>query len=81
MARSPIEAMIDKACGHVPSAPSPQRETVTLHCPMCGQTKLALKAKTDPPGTVTIHAPCPKCVRDYYGESYYDAEGKQIIPE
>lgn len=76
--RSPIEMMIDKACGFDPSGPAPER--VTLRCPQCRRTLRVLRDDTDPENASTVEVICDKC--DHGGlkpeVSYYDDRGNQI---
>lgn len=80
--RSPIEQMIDKACGYDP-ATAPKVDMVTLRCPKCGRTKRVVRDKTDPPGTAVVEANCDKhsaegCAEEVF---YFDANGKQLLPD
>jgi len=60
MARSPIEIMIDQACGFVPNG-NPKPPLITLRCPNCKRTKSAPIDPTDPPGTAIVEATCDQC--------------------
>jgi hypothetical protein len=76
---SPIEMMIDKACGfdRANFTPPPQ---VTLRCPNCKNEKRVALDKTDPPNVAVVETACPKCSADGDFESvlYFDAQGKQL---
>jgi hypothetical protein len=73
---SPIERMIDEACGIGPgSKPAPR---VMIECPKCGRTKLVPLEFPDPPGTSRIVFPCNKCEQDGAGIYYFNAQGQQI---
>lgn len=75
--RSPIEVMVDKACGldRASYVPPPQ---ITLRCCHCGRTKQADKDETDPEGTAIVEMSCLECMRsgDRPDVLYYDAEGR-----
>lgn len=75
--RSPIEMMVDKACGFDASAPRPPR--VTIYCPKCKRRQSVAKHETDPPNTATVCIQCPKCNSgDFDTPSYYDAQGREL---
>lgn len=80
-ARSPIEILIDRACG-VPEHFEPEREPLlTLSCPGCRAAKRVHEHETDPPGTTRIEYPCPKCLTgDVAAPRYYAANGQEIAP-
>lgn len=74
--RSPIEMLVDRACGFDPYAP---RDDVLLRCPKCGREKSAARDSTDPPGTSLVVLQCPECVQgDFDVPGYYDAEGNEL---
>lgn len=79
MARSPIEMMIDKACGI--TEPLEPVEMITLRCPECGREKSAEKHFTDLPGTAVVVAHCDKCPCEDNGvyPTYFAADGTQIL--
>ena len=78
MARSPIEMMVDKACGFDPSAPRKPR--VMLYCPKCKRRQSAALDPTDPPGTATVIVQCPKCNGgDFDTPKYQDASGAELF--
>lgn len=80
MVRSPIEMMVDRACGFDPNAPS--KPTVLLYCPKCKRRQRASVDDTDPPRTATVIIQCPKCVGgDFDSPKYQDASGKELFYE
>ena len=80
MARTPIEIMIDRACG-IPDNAVPLTP-ITLHCISCGRQQRAPRDPTDLPGTVVIKTRCPECVGGDFAEIlYFDAAGKQLSEE
>lgn len=81
MIRSPIEMMVDKACGFDPSKVEP-RDLVTLRCPTCKKEKPVDRDKSDPPGTAIVAVDCPDCNEgDFEDVHYYRADGTEIIVE
>lgn len=77
MSRSPIERMVDRACGIPDDYEPPPR--VTLRCPMCKREKDAAIDPTDPPGTKLVLTQCPECVGgDFSTVDYFDSNGRQI---
>ena len=83
--RSPIERMVDEACGTTPKQghllPA---GAVNLRCPRCARQIRVAKDETDPEGTETVVSLCERC--DDGGNKsvevlYYDKDGKQVIPE
>jgi hypothetical protein len=74
---TPIEMMIDRACGIIPgSGPG----TVILRCPKCNREKRVLKDKSDPAETYIIEATCDKCESPGFDEViYFDEIGRQIF--
>jgi len=77
MRRSPIEMMVDQACGFDASK-MPDVEYVTLKCTHCGRTKRAPKDETDPQGTARVEVACPECTGsgDRPEVHYYDAQDR-----
>ena len=75
---SPIERMIDEACGHTPGRALTDRAFVTLECPTCKKKKTVARHKSDLPGTVRVVTPCPDCSDETAIIDYFDANGKQI---
>jgi phage FluMu protein Com len=78
--RSPIDAMIDAACGvtETPTGGS-DRRFVQLRCPRCKRSKRVRRDPSDPPNCATLEFACPKCnpTNDEMVD-YYDADGDQI---
>ena len=75
--RSPMERMVDRACGIPDDYEPPAR--VTLECGKCKRTKSAPLDPTDPPGTARISMLCPECAGgDHSLVDYFDAGGRQI---
>ena len=77
MRRTPIQRMVDRACGIPDDYEPPPR--VTLECHKCGKTKDAEMDKTDPPGTAKVRMLCPACANgDFSMIDYFDKNGKQL---
>lgn len=78
---SPIEMMVDQATGHKPLVGMP-RGWVNLRCPKCKRVIRAASDRTDPPNTITVEAPCPKCDNpgDRPETMYFDLQDQQIHP-
>lgn len=76
-ARTPIEMMVDKACGFDPAKTS--EPPVILRCPKCGCSKTTVRSDADPIGTREVIAMCPKCVETGpYLTTCLDKDGKEI---
>jgi hypothetical protein len=56
--RSPIEMMIDKACGF---KASDNQTTVMLRCPVCHKEKATSHDLSWPDGTKTVYYSCRAC--------------------
>lgn len=56
--------------------------TVLLRCPKCRRRKTVSRHNSDPPGTAIVESLCLECTRwEDGGEvTYWDKEGKQILP-
>lgn len=80
--RTPLEHLIDQACGYSPDRWQKARDTVKLKCSKCGKWKIVERHKSDLKGTVTVIADCPECSQPGMFEdvTYWDADGKQILP-
>ena len=66
--RTPIERMVDEACGHdTLSAPPPF--LIRLRCPTCGGEKLVERHTVDPCKAVLCVFPCQDCEDDGNGVS------------
>lgn len=75
---SPIELMIDRACGF-DRATQPPRDLVSLHCPDCGKTIRVDRDIADPPSTAKIEIACNKCSQDpERAVKWFNAKGQQI---
>lgn len=78
--RSPIEMMVDRACG-VPENWTPPRY-VTLRCPVCPRTMRTVHVDTDPDGTEIVECKCPGCVKGdtdpEFVVRFFDAAGSEI---
>lgn len=76
--RSPIQQMVDRACG-IPEGWEPPAR-VTLRCPKCKREKDAAIEPTDPKGTTLVVTQCPECVGgDFSTVDYFDKDGKQLL--
>lgn len=73
---TPIERMIDKACGVKPEYW--QRHFVLLKCPKCKAEKRVYRHSSDPKSAVAIEAACPKC-GPVETIRYFDAAGLEVI--
>lgn len=80
MARSPIEIMIDRACG-IPDGPARHPvERVTLFCPSCKSWKLVEKHESDPEGTSEVHVLCPDCHDGEFDDPrYFNSHGDELF--
>src|SRR6185312_15219308 len=59
---SPMERMIDAACGLRPGEAPPSRPApVKLECPKCAAERMVERSDTDPPNTYIVQLTCPKC--------------------
>ena len=61
-ARSPIEQMVDQACGFDPEKYDDSEQTILLECPVCKQTKKTHRTAADPKSAVKLVLYCPKCL-------------------
>lgn len=75
--RSPLDRLIDAACG-IPNGPP---KSVVLVCQKCKKEKRCRLDKTDPKGTVRIELTCPDCWTDGSFETaiFFNKNGKQIF--
>lgn len=83
--RSPIEAMIDAACGIKPGEierlkAKQEAERITLRCPACGTTKRADRHFTDPLDAAVVESSCGNC-EPVDGVRYFDASGDEITQQ
>ena len=57
-------------------------EIVTLECPHCGRTRETPRDPTDPPATARVRTKCDRCDDgDFALVDYFDAEGRQVLPD
>lgn len=75
--RSPIEMMVDKACGYDPAKAVP---TITLRCPVCSKEKEVGRHRTDPKEAKVVLSECLDCGKSGGFEEvwYLDSTGKEI---
>jgi len=83
--RSPIEMMVDQACGfdrEAWEAGRAEREAkmIILRCPFCQKERKQNPDKKDPKGTKIVLCNCPQCVDvgHYCDTVYLDANGKSL---
>ena len=75
MSISPIERMIDDACG-VGSKPVLR---INLYCRKCHRVGSAIREVGDPDGAVVANIQCPECVGgDFDSTEYFDANGEPV---
>ncbi|WP_269582018.1 hypothetical protein [Roseibium sp. Sym1] len=73
---TPIQQMIDAACGVQPG------DFVTLRCPGCKAEKRVRKDVTDPDGTAIVEFQCPDCnPGDFDIPTYFDENGIELLFE
>jgi hypothetical protein len=72
--------MIDEACGYDPANP-PVSTVVLIRCPKCKKEKHVVLDKSDPPSTSVVEACCPECAGDFEEIRYFDAAGKELVPQ
>ena len=78
--RSPLERMVDGACGVPEGFVPPPR--ITLRCPKCEKEARVLKMRSDPPPAELLVLPCTDCHGPDYEEwFYYDANGEHITAD
>jgi hypothetical protein len=77
--RSPIEMLIDKACGFDRENYKP--DFITLRCPQCKREKRAPRDASDLPGTAIVVAHCNECSGEDNGlyPEYFRENGTQIL--
>lgn len=83
--RSPIDRMIDDACGFKPltGEMTPERKAriiVKLRCPKCKAEQECARDDSDPPNCALVEITCLKCHdgSDRQLVDYFDADGRQI---
>ena len=76
---SPIDRMIDAACGIDPADALPPPGEIIIGCPACGQYRRVHRHYIDPDNAVLGASSCPDCIgnRDADPE-YFDDEGRQL---
>ena len=82
---TPIEALIDRACGYHPTDPwdayraDPERN-ILLQCMSCRRLIVTQRMKHDPKEAARITFPCNRCNTRVEGAQvqYFDADGKRI---
>lgn len=78
---SPIEMMIDAACGITEADRIEWRKaSITMRCPTCQTTRRAKRHAADPPGTETVVFPCDKCRKGEGPKVIYLDEGGKPLP-
>lgn len=75
--RSPINRMIDKACGFDPNNPPPGMWPI-LRCPACNKEQRAKPGELDPPDAALVMCPCPDCVDEDCEPRFYDRDGTRL---
>lgn len=81
--RSPIEMLVDKACGYDPDKETKTRKPepgpdIEMSCPECREVLMVYGDESDPEGTAKIETACPKCSTGDFKISYFDSEGNLI---
>ncbi len=81
-ARSPIERMIDAACGYDATDAKPKiyRGFPRLRCPKCEREQNTALDKSDPKGAMLVVVCCPKCCGDFEEIHYFDKAGNELFP-
>lgn len=79
MNRTPIEIMIDRACG-IPDGPPPRPPValITLRCPICGQEKQVEREWFDPLGAVVQVFACLTCRKPDAQVVWLDKDGREV---
>lgn len=79
--RSPIEQMIDRACGYTPSDTG-HPVIIILACPHCLTQRSTTIDASFPPETRRVQYPCPTCQKSH-GETieFFDGVGRRLKPE
>jgi uncharacterized protein YbaR (Trm112 family) len=73
--RSPIEILIDKACGVTEEKPP---HVIMLRCPVCKKSKVVEKDEYDPPMSVLQEFPCPHCRGPQDEVKWFNEEGEEL---
>lgn len=76
---SPLDRMIDQACG---LDPSQLKALPMLACPRCKREKRTTLQRNEPKDATRIELPCPDCWKagEFENPIYFDANGKQLTP-
>jgi len=79
---SPINALIDKACGYKPKATVRSSKLVLLRCPSCKRKRLTEREQGEPKRTATIILRCPDCDKKhgFMWPLFLDKNGKDLFP-
>ena len=74
---SPIEIMVDRACGV--SEDKRKHRWPVLRCPKCKKSKRVSAGDTDPNTTAIVEFPCLECGSDGWEcPRYFDESGAEI---
>lgn len=78
---SPIERMIDEACGLKPGEIPTPIDPVTMRCPKCKKELVVARAEHDHPRAKYVETECPDCICSGTREEvmYFDADGAQLF--
>ncbi len=83
---TPIEALIDKACGYVPHDPENDyrkdpEHSILLQCSVCQRLIMTQRHLSDPKQAARIVFPCNRCGTGAEGGQvqYYDADGERVF--
>lgn len=80
-ATTPIEAMIDEACGvNDARYQAPSLRSIRLLCPRCHKCLYVSRDDTDPEGTEFICFGCPDCRSENELPRYYGAKTEMLKP-
>jgi hypothetical protein len=75
MTRSPIEILIDRACG---ISDPPKVDLLTLRCPTCGKERHDTREWYDPPAAAVMLFPCQQCRTADAEVRWVDASGREV---
>lgn len=89
---TPIEAMIDAACGFDREAYRREQaairghdadgEWLILFCPSCGRFMADEHGETDPPKATLLELKCEQCNHgDFDSPGYWDGAGRELGPD
>lgn len=76
MARTPLDIMIDRACGFDALKPL----TIMMRCPHCRAQKVVQRRSIDPVRATLLCYPCPSCEPSAASAEavYLDGQGRQV---